>query len=309
MVTIIAPCFNEQETIIHFLKRLEAILWTIDEKFHVIIVDDCSQDASLELLTSFKFHSPSISFDIIQLKFNVGQQEAIYQGLMYVADNLQPTHAIIMDCDGEDDPAAIPQLLQKKDYDIVTVKRGKRSESFIFRLSYTFYKLVFRLITGKTIDFGNYCMISNSIIERIKHTSFVHFPAYLLKQKASSTKIICNRTKRIDGKSKMGYKGLLLHGFKSMIEFGEDLLLLFLKLFVVLMILFVISLGDILYQKFIAHTAILGWFSTLSISLVILAVVCIGFFIMGVLLLNLLHQQNTQSYKQIYSVIKKNADE
>ena len=66
-----------------------------------------------------------------------------------------------------------------------------------------------------------------------------------------------------------------------MIEFGKiPLLFAFLKLFVVLIILFFISLADILYQKFISHTAILGWFSTLSISLVILAVVCIGFFIM-----------------------------
>jgi len=308
MVTIIAPCFNEQETIIRFLKRLEAILAAMTEKFHVVIVDDCSQDDSLGLLSAFNFNSDNIHFDILRLKFNVGQQEAIYQGLMY-ANTLPATHAIVMDCDGEDDPAAIPELLKTRDYDIVTVKRGKRSESILFRFSYLFYKLIFRMITGKTIDFGNYCMVSSSIIERISHTSFVHFPAYLLKQKAKSTKIIFNRQKRIDGKSKMGYKGLLLHAFKSMIEFGEDLLLLFLKLFVVLIILFFISLADILYQKFISHTAILGWFSTLSISLVILAVVCIGFFIMGVLLLNLLHQQNTQSYKQIYTLIKKNDHE
>jgi polyisoprenyl-phosphate glycosyltransferase len=304
MITIIAPCFNEQETVIRFLKRLECVLAAIDEPSYVIIVDDCSQDSSLELLSSFSFDSKNICFDVIRLKFNIGQQEAIYQGLMY-ANTLHPSHAIVMDCDGEDDPAAIPDLLKKRDYDIVTVKRGKRSESMLFRFSYLFYKMIFRLITGKTIDFGNYSMISGSIIERISHTSFVHFPAYLLKQKAKSSKVIFNRTKRIDGKSKMGYKGLLLHAFKSMIEFGEDLLLLFLKLFVVLIVLFIISLTDIFYQKFISHTAILGWFSTLSISLVILAVVCIGFFIMGVLLLNLLHQQNTQSYKQIYSVIKK----
>ena len=276
----------------------------INERFHVVIVDDCSQDASLSLLSSFHFNAANIDFDILSLKFNVGQQGAIYQGLLYAA-TLPAEHTIVMDCDGEDDPAAIPGLLQKKDYDIVTVKRGKRSESIFFRMAYLFYKIIFRFITGKTIDFGNYCMISKAILERIKHTSFVHFPAYLLKQKASSAKVIFNREKRINGKSKMGNKGLLMHAFKSMIEFGEDLLLLFLRLFVVLSILFLLAMGNILYQKFVTHTAILGWFSTLAISLIILAVVCIGFFIIGVLLLNLMHQQNTRSYKEIYTIVKK----
>ncbi len=305
MIAIIAPCFNEEATIVHFLTQLDDVLDRIGQKFNVIIVDDCSQDNSLELLSSFRFlkSNDNIIFHVLHLKFNVGQQEAIYQGLMY-ASTLDVSHAIVMDCDGEDDPAAIPELIKRTDYEIVTVKRGKRSEAFLFRVSYLFYKLIFRFITGKTIDFGNYSMISNSIIERISLTSFVHFPAYLLKQKAKSTKIVFNRKKRIDGKSKMGYKGLLLHAFKSMIEFGEDLLLLFLKLFVLLVILFLVALGDILYQKFISHTAILGWFSTLSIGLIILAVVCIGFFVMGVLLLNLLHQQSIQSYKQIHTVIK-----
>ena len=304
MIAIVAPCFNEQATVIIFLKRLEEVLRLPDEEFHVIIVDDCSQDGSLQLLSAFSFNPGNIHFDILKLKFNVGQQGAIYQGLMYAAE-LHADHVIVMDCDGEDDPAAIPLLLQKRDFEIVTVKRGKRSENLFFRLSYLFYKAMFRFITGKTIDFGNYCMISNSILERIRHTAFVHFPAYLLRQKARSTKIIFNREKRIDGRSKMGNKGLLMHAFKSMIEFGEDLLLLFLRLFVLLSILFVIAMGNIIYQKFIAHTAILGWFSTLSVRLIILAVLCIGFFIIGVLLLNLMHQQNARSYKEIYTVIKK----
>src|ERR1700748_3999914 len=98
MIAIIAPCFNEQDSVIHFLKGLENILADLDEKFHVIVVDDCSQDTSLSLLTSFTFHSKNIRFEILQLKFNVGQQEAIYQGLLY-AGRLSITHAIVIACD------------------------------------------------------------------------------------------------------------------------------------------------------------------------------------------------------------------
>jgi hypothetical protein len=117
------------------------------------------------------------------------------------------------------------------------------------------------------------------------------------------TSITCNRSKRIDGQSKMGFNGLFMHAFKSMIEFAENLLLLFFRLFIVNMLLFVILMGNIVYQKFIANTAILGWFSTLAVSLVILAAISIGFFIIGVLLLNLMHQQNSKSYREIYSIV------
>jgi len=66
-------------------------------------------------------------------------------------------------------------------------------------------------------------MINKSILERITFTAFIHFPAYLLKQKATKTYLLFDRGKRIEGKSKMGLQGLLIHSFKSFVEFGEDL--------------------------------------------------------------------------------------
>ncbi len=303
MITLVAPCFNEELTIVIFLKKLEEILVQLDEQFHVVIVDDCSQDSTYKLLSEFEFKGLNIRYDVLHLKFNLGNQGAIYQGLLY-AHSLNADYVIIMDADGEDDPEAIPLLLKQKEYEIVVVKRGKRSESLLFKLSYFFYKIIFRLITKRTIDYGNYCLIDKNILERIKYTSFIHLPAYLLKQKAKRTDVTFNRSQRIDGESKVGYKGLLMHAFKSMIEFGEDLLLLFLRIFIIIMIMFVALLGNILYQKFISNTAILGWASTLAISLLILAMLCLGFFIVGVLLLNLIHQQNNKSFKDIYTISK-----
>jgi polyisoprenyl-phosphate glycosyltransferase len=304
MTFILAPCFNEQTTINIFLKKLEEVLSSLNDEFRVVIVDDCSQDNTFNLLSQFHFKAKNIQLDVLRLTFNIGHQGAIYQGLLYISEQ-SPVSVIIMDSDGEDDPAAIPELLQFKEYDIVEVKRGKRSEGFLFRCFYFLYKMLFKFVTGKIIDFGNYCLINKNIVDRIKHTSFVHLPAYLLKQKATTTFITCNRGKRIDGRSKMGYKGLLLHAFKSMIEFAEDLLLLFFRLFIVLMIIFLFVSGNIIYQKFVTHTAIPGWFSTLAISLIMLATLCMGFFITGILLLNLMHQQNIKSFKEIYSVTPK----
>ncbi len=302
-VAIVTPCFNEGAGILDFLKKVETALKRTNEQFIIITVDDCSQDNTLEQLRNFQFHSPLHQLHILSLHFNVGHQGAIYQGLLY-ASTLNVAKVIIMDSDGEDDPDAIPELLQQKDFSIVEVKRGKRAESLLFQICYTLYKFIFHLITGKSMDYGNYCMIDRDMVNRISYTSFIHLPAYLLKQKATKTSIQNNRQKRISGKSKMGMQGLLIHAFKSLIEFGEDLLMMFLKLFLAISVLLLLLLGNIFYQKFIAKTAILGWFSTLTIGLLNLGMICFGFFIIGILILNLIHQQNNRTQKNIYSIIK-----
>jgi hypothetical protein len=147
-------------------------------------------------------------------------------------------------------------------------------------------------------------MIDQNILERVTFTSFIHFPAYLLKQKASRKSIEFDREKRISGKSKMGHQGLLIHAFKSFVEFAESFLMMFLKLFVLVLIGVFLLIGDALFKKYILQTAILGWTSTVIIGLLTIAIICLGFFVIGILLLNLMHQQNGVMRSPIYSIIK-----
>jgi glycosyltransferase involved in cell wall biosynthesis len=303
-IAIVTPCFNEGNLILDFLSQLEKVIASTAERFIVVVVDDSSTDDTIEKVKTINFTSPH-ELHILSLQFNVGHQGAIYQGLLYVSQ-LDVGRVIVMDSDGEDDPDAIPELIKIEEYSIVEVKRGKRKESFSFRFLYYLYKIVFRFITGKSMDYGNYCMINRNIVDRIAYTSFIHLPAYLLKQKASRTSIKYNRQKRLDGKSKMGLQGLLIHAFKSLLEFGEDLLMMFLKLFLIIILILLYLLGFSFYQKFITKKAILGWFSTLTVELVNLAMLCFGFFILGILLLNLIHQQNNRAQKNIYKIIKSN---
>jgi polyisoprenyl-phosphate glycosyltransferase len=303
---IVTPCYNEGKSILTFLKTLEYNLLQVKEPFSIIVVDDCSQDDTSALLSSFSFSSSQLTLYVLRLNFNVGHQSAIYQGLLF-AHELNVEWAVVMDSDGEDDPKAIPSIMQFQNYDIVEVRRGKRNESFSFKVLYGVYKMIFRFITGKNMNYGNYCMINKKIIERIVFTPFIHFPAYLLRQKASRAYLRFDRGKRIEGESKMGLYGLLMHSFKSFIEFGEDLLMLFLKTFVIIIVVLVVLLIDVLYQKLIVQTAILGWTSTLILGLFNIAILCIGFFVIGILLLNLIHQQNNKPQKIPHSISKSNS--
>jgi glycosyltransferase involved in cell wall biosynthesis len=299
-IGIVTPCYNENQAVIIFLRQLEAVIASLpDYFFNVVVVDDCSNDNTLQLLKEFTFSAGNASLKLLHLKFNVGHQSAIYQGLLY-ASHLSAEHFIVMDSDGEDAPKVIPELLQHKEADIVHIIRSKRKEGILFKTFYRLYKFIFRLITGKQMNFGNYCLISKKILDSAVFHTFTHFAAFLSKQRATRQYITAERERRLDGKSKMSFKNLLSHAFKSFVEYGEDLLMIFLKSFILIMILFVIAISNVIYQKFVANTAILGWTSVVAIGLLNMAILSIGFFVLGILLLNLSHQRNQNNKQPIY---------
>ncbi len=297
-VVIIAPCFNEEDLVLSFLDLLEQELHDVGRIFRIIMVDDGSTDDTVKLLKNYTFKSPFLHLDPIVLMFNLGHQGAIYQGLLY-AEKIKANTVIIMDSDGEDDPKAIPLLLQKSDADVVHVVRGKRSEKLSFRIAYSVYKQLFKVITGKRMNFGNYCLLNRRVLTAITQTSFVHFAAHLSKKKGKHEFVIFNRRKRLKGESKMSTTRLIHHAFKSFAEYAEELLMMFLKAFVALGVALVFLIFYVLYKKFFTDSAILGWTSTVSIGLFNGALISIGFFIIGILLLNIAYQKSGKQ-KAIY---------
>jgi len=300
-VVIITPCFNENTTVIAFLRNIEKVVTVLPYQFEVVVVDDCSSDNTLSLLSQFEFEASNVELTVLPLKFNVGHQAAIYQGLLY-SQKLDSNKFIIMDSDGEDDPEAITELLQINGYDIINVARGRRQESLSFQVSYYVYRFIFKIITGKVLNFGNFCMITKRVLETSCYTSFIHFAAHLSKQKVKSTSIVYNRLKRIDGKSKMNLTSLVHHAFKSFVEYAEELLMVFLKIFIFIIVAFLGLIGFVLYKKLFTSEAILGWASTMTVSLFTTALVCLGFFVIGILLLNMISQKN-QNKKEIFNTL------
>ena len=76
--------------------------------------------------------------------------------------------------------------------------------------------------------------------------------------------------------------------------------MIFLKSFILIMILFLAAFGNVIYQKFFANTAILGWTSVVAIGLLNMAILSIGFFVLGILLLNVSNQKGHGSKVRIY---------
>ena len=301
-VFIIIPCFNEGQTIIKLIHEIEEVLNNSSVKCTAVIVDDCSNDNTLSLLTSLQL-TGNLNLKVLSLQYNLGHQGAIAQGLLY-ANECKASFAIIMDGDGEDDPSALPELLSLRKNDIVHVIRGKRREKIVFRTAYRTYRMIFRVLTNKKMNFGNYCLVSSKVIAVTSSRTFIHFAAFLSKLQFNAVSITYDRRKRIGGDSKMNLTSLVHHAFRSFIEYAQALLMVFLKLFVFLFVFLIITIGYIIYMKIFTTYPILGWSSTFGIGILTSALVCMGFFVIGVLLLNLSQDRATLKPIAAYRVAK-----
>lgn len=297
---IISPCYNEEKVITVFLSELEETFSKTDCNYTVVIVDDCSTDESLMKLKSFKFQSQNYELKVIRLKYNVGHQEAIRQGLKF-ASTIDATGYIVMDSDGEDDPEAIRKLVEPATFEIIFVSRGKRRETISFKIGYYFYKILFKIISGNNIHFGNYSIISKKVLASIHNQNFDHYSAFLSKLKFNKDFLTFDRRKRIGGKSKMNINNLVLHGLKSLIEYSEELLFFFIRLLLLMFIAFFIFGGYVLYSYFISHFAIPGWSSNIALGLINSILITSGIIILGLLIVS--QRNRTKFQNDIYTEI------
>lgn len=294
-LAIVAPCFNEGEVAVRFLEELQGVLGRLEQRFTVVMVDDGSTDDTAHRLTAFRPAAPNVAVRVIALPFNMGHQEAIHQGLLF-AERLDARRFIVMDSDGEDDPGAIAELVGITDAAIVFVARGKRSEGIGFRIGWRLYRMAFRLVARRALPFGNYSMIDRRALGAVLHRSFTHYAAFLSRLRAPQRSIVRDRRPRIDGASKMSWRSLSLHAFRSLIEYGEEAVALFLRASIALAFVFLLSIAAIVAVKLATPLAIPGWASVLSATLFNSVLLCLGFFALGLLMVS--HAQRRERAQQ-----------
>ena len=223
-VVIVTPVYED-------VKAASALFRALCDQYgdaiFIVAVDDGSvkQPLTRDVITNANLNGV-----VIKLKRNVGHQRAIAIGLGYVNDNLRDAKTVVvMDSDGEDTPASIEQLtlpLGEDSVDVVVAARKSRVESFKFKAFYILYKMLFQLLSGKKISFGNFMAIKPRAIERLVNMQELglHVAATVLSSKLRIRSMAIARGPRYAGKSKMNFVGLVLHGFRGLMVFAEDVL-------------------------------------------------------------------------------------
>ena len=231
----------------------------------VVAVDDGSIREPLPIETIGHLGPKSV---ILNLKRNIGHQRAIAVGINYAAENFPELPVVIMDSDGEDRPKSILTLLNKlkanPEVDIVVATRKSRIESFRFQIFYSFYKFIFKISTGRKINFGNFMVLSPSALARLSvmQELWIHLAASVLISKLRIEICPIDRGARYAGKSKMNFVGLALHGFKGLMVFAEDVFVRVGMFCALIAFISMILMPIPLVLKLIGH-ATPGWSSVL----------------------------------------------
>ena len=268
-LTILTPIFENRAA----SKFLFADLF---EKFgaacFVVAVDDGSVRDPVE---KSDLQEQGLNGVVIRLRRNVGHQRAIAVGLNYVADHRPDYPCVVMDSDGEDRVATIELLqdeLDEQQLDAVVAARKSRVASVTFRVFYVFYTLLFGLMTGQSIRFGNFMILSPKGIKRLvaMNELWIHIAACLLASKLRVKNLSIARGPRYSGQSKMNFSSLALHGLRAFMVFAEQVLVRVGIACAAISVLSVIGMFASVSLKFMG-LATPGWFSiSLGVMLLVL---------------------------------------
>src|SRR5262249_42745486 len=144
------------ESLRELLRRIDALELPSVSRLRVVIMNDGSTSAApSDFIGAFHF-SQIFVLVVIDLTSTLGHQRAIALGLAVLAEEKTDDLIVVMDSDGEDDPNDIARLISaypKQSNSVVVAVRAKRSEGLAFRLGYLAYRIIFRLLVGRNIDF------------------------------------------------------------------------------------------------------------------------------------------------------------
>jgi len=281
-VIVVVPVYEDVDSATILFARLSEIL---GKSVAIVAVDDGSVTSPLKNIEQ------RIDKTVIHLRRNVGHQQAIAIGLSFVHENRHNyDYVVVMDSDGEDMPESVPSLvesIERNNTDIVVASRRNRNESIQFRWFYQFYKLVFSLLVGRRIGFGNFMVMTPSALDRLVTMPELktHLAACVLLSKLRIFWEPTDRGQRYAGSSKMNFVSLALHGFRAIMVFAENALVR-VGLFCTAMLSIVTFLGIVAIGLKLAGLATPGW---LSVVLGILGVLFLQFGVLTLMsLMNLM---------------------
>jgi len=229
-VTVITPIYNDFVAFAALCRDLGVAAPTCGIRLSVLAVDDGS------VVATMPDHVPSgiERIEVLRLMCNLGHQRAIAVALADAAERRDHDAVVVMDCDGEDRPSDLDRLLdahRRNPSAIIAARRARRSEGARFRLFYGFYKGIFAIGTGRTIDFGNFMVVPAAEVKRLAHMPEVwnHLAAAVLRSPVRIERVACDRGTRYAGRSSMNLVSLLAHGLSAVAVFSD---LVFVRLLV-----------------------------------------------------------------------------
>jgi dolichol-phosphate mannosyltransferase len=266
-LSIVIPVFNEAESVPHLLKTLCPIAADIDHQYELILVDDGSSDATLELLSDAARHN--LHLKVLSFSRNFGHQAAVTAGLDVAAGD----SVVVMDADLQDPPELLPKMVElfRQGYDIVSPQRISRSSDSWFKklTANLFYRLMQRMVDRRIHpEVGDFRLFSRSALQAIRYFREQHrFMRGLVAWLGLKEIVIpFARQARVAGETKYPLRKMLAFSWTAITSFSALPLRFSLIIGLLIVLVDACMLVWVLYAVLWMKAVVPGWASLMIIQ-------------------------------------------
>lgn len=281
LLTIIVPCYNEEEAIPHFYKAIKDIepqLASVD--IEMLFIDDGSRDRTLDVCKELRVTDKRVRY--VSFSRNFGKESGIYAGLKHSKGD----YVVIMDVDLQDPPALLPEMLgyiESGEYQCVATRRVDRKgeppiRSWFARKFYRImnkisdadivdgardYQMMTRRVVNAILDMGEYNRFSKGIF------GWVGFKRKWLE---------FENVERVAGETKWSFWKLFIYALDGIEAFSTAPLMLASILGTVMCIVAFVFILIIIVRTLVFGDPTSGWPSMVCIILLVSGVqmLCLG---------------------------------
>lgn len=143
-ITVVVPCFNEEDSLDELSTRLESVLRGLDQSFEILFINDGSTDETATTLEGLSKRAPHVG--VIHFRRNFGKAAALDAGFQVARGGV----VITMDADLQDEPREIPKLLAELEngYDLVSGWKKVRRDPIDKTLPSRLFNFTVSLVSG-----------------------------------------------------------------------------------------------------------------------------------------------------------------
>jgi len=264
MISLVIPCYNEEESILQTCTELMDVMSHQGEEFELIFVDDGSKDRTLQILSALQPQNPHIR--ILSFSRNFGHQLAVTAGI----DHARGDAVVLIDADLQDPPELIPEMIKKwkEGYEVVYGQRIlRKGESYFKRITARlFYRLLNKLSEVPIpLDTGDFRLMDRRVVDELikmrEHHRFIRGMVSWVGFK--QTPVYYDRRPRFAGKSKYPLRKMLRFTMDGIVSFSATPLKVATYLGFLTAFLSLVGIVYVIFVRLRTNNWVPGWTTTI----------------------------------------------
>jgi glycosyltransferase involved in cell wall biosynthesis len=220
-ISVVTPVYQAEKILPELYRRLTETLGAITNDYEIVMVEDCSSDASWPVIVGLAARDARVKG--IKLSRNFGQHPAITAGLDYANGDW----VVVMDCDLQDPPEEIPKLYNRalEGYDIVIGRRAQRQDSFVAKARSKVFYRAFSYLSGTRNrgEAANFRILSRKVVDAFRSLRERHrfFIALVDWMGFATDNIDVRHAPRYEGKTTYNYPRLIKLAVNTIISHSD----------------------------------------------------------------------------------------